>query len=103
MIHVIATVETQPGKRAAFIEEFRRVMPAVHAEQGCVEYGPTVDIETSIPAQSDAREDVVVILEKWETLDDLEAHLIAPHMIEYRGRVKDYVSKVTLQILSPPE
>jgi len=103
MIHVIATIETAPGKRDVFIEEFKRVTPAVLAEQGCVEYGPTVDVETSIPAQLPVRDNVVVILEKWETLDDLEAHLIAPHMIEYRDRVKDYVASVKLQILSPPE
>jgi len=103
MIHVIATVETVPGQRAAFIEEFRRIVPAVHAEQGCVEYGATVDEETSISAQPPVRENVVVIIEKWQTLDDLEAHLIAPHMIEYRGRIQDYVSGVSLQILSPPE
>ena len=33
----------------------------------------------------------------------LEAHLVAPHMMEYRPKVKDFVKKVSLQILSPAE
>jgi hypothetical protein len=29
--------------------------------------------------------------------------LIAPHMMEYRPKVKDFIKKVGLQILSPAE
>lgn len=47
------------------------------------------------------RENVVVILEKWESLAALKAHLAAPHMAEYRQRVKDLVAGVTLQIVEP--
>lgn len=101
MIHVIATIELVPGKRAAFLQEFHRVMPAVHAEQGCIEYGPTIDLQTSIPAQGHAREDVATIVEKWSDLTALEAHLKAPHMTEYRARVKDYVASVKLHVLQP--
>jgi quinol monooxygenase YgiN len=53
--------------------------------------------------QGPAREDVVVVCEKWESLAALEAHLIAPHMMDYRPKVKDFIKKVGLQILSPAE
>ena len=49
------------------------------------------------------RDDVVVVCEKWESLAALEAHLIAPHMMEYRPKVKEFISRVGLQILSPAE
>lgn len=101
MIHVIATVEIQPGKRSAFLSEFHQLMPKVHAEAGCIEYGPTVDVATGIPVQSALREDVVVIIEKWESLDALRAHLAASHMTEYRARVKDLVRSVQIQVLQP--
>ena len=39
--------------------------------------------------------------EKWESLQALQAHLQAPHMREYRERVKDFVASVTLQVLEP--
>lgn len=101
MIHVIATIEVQPGKREAFLAEFHRVMPLVHAEVGCLDYGPTVDLPTSIAVQEPLRENVVTIVERWESLETLQDHLKAPHMGEYRERVKDLVRGVRLQILQP--
>jgi quinol monooxygenase YgiN len=101
MIHVIATIEVREGKREAFLAEFRRVVPHVHAEAGCQEYGPTVDVPTGLPAQGPLRENVVTIVEKWRDLDALRAHMQAPHMQEYRGRVKELVAGVRLQILQP--
>ena len=101
MIHVLATVELQPGTREKFLAELRQVVPKVRAEQGCVEYTPTVDAETSLPVQGDRRENVVVIVERWESLQHLEAHLVAPHMMEYRPKVREFISRVGLQILEP--
>lgn len=101
MIHVLATVELHPGMRDKFLAELRRIVPLVRAEAGCVEYTPTVDAETSLPAQAERRADVVVIVERWESLEHLEAHLIAPHMMEYRPKVREFISRVGLQILEP--
>jgi quinol monooxygenase YgiN len=101
MIHVIATAELKPGKREQFLAEFHRVVPLVRGEAGCLEYGPAVDLPTGLPAQLPIRDDVVVIVEKWESLEALQAHLTAPHMAEYRSRVKDLVDKVQLQVLTP--
>lgn len=101
MIYVIATVEVKAGKREAFLAEFHKNMPNVRAEKGCIEYGPTVDATTDIKAQIPLRENVVTIVEKWESLQALHAHLAAPHMAVYRERVKDIVVGVTLQILDP--
>jgi len=101
MIFVIATIEVKSGKREAFLAEFHKNMPNVRAERGCIEYGPTVDVKTDIKAQIPLRENVVTIVEKWESLPALHAHLTAPHMATYRERVKDYVVGVTLQVLEP--
>ena len=43
----------------------------------------------------------VTILEKWESLNALKAHLAAPHMAEYREKVKDLVVGVKLQVVEP--
>ena len=101
MIHVIATIELADGKRAEFLDKFRQLVPKVRAEQGCLEYGPTIDVATEIPAQEGARENVATIVEKWENIEALEKHLVAPHMNEYRGSVKDLVVKLDLRILEP--
>ena len=101
MIHVIANIELRPGARDAYLKVFRGLMPLVHAEAGCGDYGPTVDAKTDIRVQVPFRDNVVTIVEKWESLAALKAHLAAPHMAEYREAVKDLVVKVTLQVLEP--
>jgi len=99
MIHVIATIELVDGKRDAFLKEFHQLIPRVHAEDGCYEYGSAVEIPTSIAAQTTPRDNVVIVVEKWASLAALEAHLKATHMTDYRAKVKDFVKKVSLQVL----
>ena len=46
MIHVLAIITAKPGMRGAILKEFHANIPAVHAENGCIEYGgPAVDAE----------------------------------------------------------
>jgi quinol monooxygenase YgiN len=101
MIHVLATIEVAKGKRDAFLAEFRKVMPLVQAESGCIEYGPAIDFSSGLAAQPPVREDAVTIIEKWSDFAALQAHLAAQHMADYRARVKDLVVKVTLHVLQP--
>ena len=101
MIYVIATVELKPGKREDVLKRIRQLVPKVRAEKGCLEYGPAVNAPTAIKAQIPLGENFLVMLEKWEGIKELEAHLAAPHMIEYRQDVKDMVAGVKLQILQP--
>ncbi|MCC9605242.1 antibiotic biosynthesis monooxygenase [Blastopirellula sp. JC732] len=101
MIHVIATIELEPGLRNQFLSAFHELVPLVHAEKGCIEYGPTVDVETGLGPQLPLREDVVTVVEKWETIEDLKAHLAAPHMDDYRQKVHEIVKGMQIQVLKP--
>ena len=101
MICVIATIEVSEGRREAFLEEFSRLVPKVRAEEGCIEYGPMVDVPTNIPVQPPERDNVVTVVEKWESVEALETHLIAPHMLEYKKAVKDIVKGLSIQVLEP--
>jgi quinol monooxygenase YgiN len=102
MIHVIATIEIREGQREAFLAEFRKIIPLVRAEAGCLAYGPTVDLPaTGLPLQVPPRDNVVTIVEQWESLEALQAHLQAPHMLAYRPRVKDLVVSTRLHLLQP--
>ena len=101
MIHVIATVELNPGTRDKFLAEFHKLIPDVKAEAGCIEYGPTIDAQTDIAIQFKVGADRVVIIEKWESVAALKAHAVAPHMQAYRARVKDFVKGMELRVLSP--
>lgn len=101
MVHVIATIEVAVGRRSDLLAEFAKLVPLVRAEVGCIEYTATVDVPTTIPVQVAPRPDVMVVVEKWASLDALYAHLQAPHMLEYRQRAAGMVGKVSLQILQP--
>jgi quinol monooxygenase YgiN len=101
MIHVIATIETAPGRRDDFLAAFQELVPDVRAEQGCIEYGPAVDLATSIADQPAARENVVTVIEKWASVEVLRKHLEAPHMLRYRRTVKDIVLGVSIRVLEP--
>jgi quinol monooxygenase YgiN len=101
MIYVIATIELVEGKRDAFLEEFRKLVPVVKAEAGCIEYGPTLDISSGLTAQIPIRDNVVTIVERWEDVPALQAHTKAPHMAEYRSKVKDWIIRTGLQVLQP--
>ena len=101
MIHVIATIDLAPGTREAFLTEFRKLIPEVLAEAGCIEYGPAVDAETDLATQARIGADRVVIVEKWDSVPALKAHAGAAHMTAYRARIKNYVKGMELRVLSP--
>ena len=42
---------------------------------------------------------VVTIIEKWNSLEDLMAHLTAPHMLVYREKTKTLVEKMSVKVL----
>ena len=101
MIHVIATIKVKSGMRETYLVILKANVPNVLAEKGCIAYVPTVDVESGIPVQVDLRADVVTLVETWESLADLQAHLKTPHMLAYREKVKNIVKNISLHVLAP--
>ena len=98
MIYVVATIQLNPGQRQAFLALQRDLLRLVRAEQGCLEYAPSVDVAVSDPPKTPLRDDVVVMQEKWESLEALKAHFTAPHMQEFRGKVKHLVVGTKVEV-----
>ena len=99
MICVIATIKAKAGGREALLEHIADNLPNVYAEEGCIEYQPMIDTESSLGAQV-LDENIVTMVEKWETMANLNAHATAPHMLKYREKVKDTVESVSLKVLT---
>ena len=97
MIHVLAIITAKPGQRGALLQAFRAIVPTVHAEAGCIEYGPVVDVDGADPAFGP---DTFVVVEKWESLAALRAHAVAPHMAAYGEGTKDLVAKRAVHVLT---
>src|SRR5207302_4530567 len=101
MIHVVAILTTMPGQRETVLAAFRANMPAVHAEKGCIEYGPAVDAEGIGSFQAKFGPDSFVVIEKWESPDALKAHAASPHMTAYAAKTRDMIASRTIHVLQP--
>ena len=101
MIHVLAIITAKPGQREKILEAFRANVPAVHAEEGCIEYGAAVDAEGLGSFQAKFGPDTFVVVEKWASVDALKAHAAAPHMAAYAAKTKDMVANRAIHVLSP--
>ena len=101
MINVIASIRLRPGRLGEFLGIFQANVSNVRKEKGCVDYFPAVDIDAGLPSQI-LDENVVTIIEKWESLQALRDHLAAPHMLAYREKVKDMVEGVSFKALQEP-
>ena len=98
MISVLASIQIKPECFSEFVEMFKANVPTVREEDGCIEYFPSVDIESGLPPQV-LDGNMVTVIEKWRDLDALRAHLAAPHMVAYKEKTKDMVEGVTLKVL----
>ena len=101
MIHVVAVITAKPGKREEVLQHFRANVPAVRAEKGCIEYGAAIDADPALPAQTKYGPDTFVVIEKWESLDALKAHAVAPHMQAYGAKTNELLASRVIHILSP--
>ena len=101
MIHVLAIITAKPGMREEVLGHFRANMPAVHAEDGCIEYGPAIDAEGMGKIQTPLGPDSFVVIEKWESLDALKAHGAAPHMAAYAAKTREMIASRVIHVLTP--
>jgi len=101
MIHVVAIITAKSGMREAILREFHGNMPAVHAEKGCIEYGPAIDAEGMGSFQTKFGPDTFVVIEKWEGPEALSAHARSPHMAAYAAKTRDMIESRVIHVLQP--
>ena len=101
MIQVVAIITAKSGMREAILKEFHANMPAVHAEKGCIEYGPAIDAEGIGSFQAKFGPDTFVVIEKWESPDALKAHAASPHMAAYAAKTKDLLANREIHVCQP--
>ena len=101
MIHVIAVITAKPGQRESILQHFRANVPAVKAEDGCIEYGAAVDAENPLPFQTQWGRDTFLVIEKWAGMDALKAHAAAPHMAAYGAKTRELIASRVIHILQP--
>ncbi len=101
MIHVIAVITARPGQRAALLDKFRKVMPLVHAEPGCVQYEPIVDLPGATSFQQPAGPDTYIVVERWESVEALRAHSGSAHMRDYNEDAASLIASRAIHVMTP--
>jgi quinol monooxygenase YgiN len=76
MIYVVATTQVKPEAREDYIRGAKECIAATQQEKGCISY----DSHTSINDPN-----TFVVVERWESREDLNAHGRAPHMKTWRA------------------
>ncbi len=99
MIHVLAFITAKPGRREEILAAFRANVPAVRAEDGCIEYGAAVEHDPA--AETRFGNDSFVVIEKWASAEALAAHAKAPHMLAYREKTAGLIASRAVHVLRP--
>ncbi len=100
MISVIAHIRFDVSKKAELIKIYEEMVPQVLDEDGCLEYHPHEDLITELPNQL-KNEGRFLVIEKWESWKAFQDHLKAPHVIEFREKIKGIVTEVKVNVLKP--
>lgn len=79
MIYVIARAEVAPEKYQDYLEELRKIVPDVRAEDGCIGYEPCSDLASEDTGR------FVTIIEMWESEAHWRKHMTAPHMAQFKA------------------
>lgn len=74
---VVATLSPAPGRLQDVLDAFAAVTPLVHQEQGCELYAAHTDGEK------------VIMVERWTTSDDLDAHAQGQPIVELKRLIGD--------------
>src|SRR6476619_4459919 len=92
MIYVIATTPMKPENKDDFIKGHKACTAETLKEKGCLSYDGHVSVN---------KPNLYVVVERWETRDDLNAHGKAPHMKvwrEYSSQMK--TAPTVIEIIS---
>ncbi len=86
MVHMIVRVTLFTDKVNEYIHEFKNIAQYVRTEEGCLDYNLFVDAVDS-RFNNEKREGVVVISERWESIDALIKHSKSQLMQNFREKV----------------
>ena len=98
MIIVIASNRIKAGHRDEFIKAFKPFAETVRKENGCIEYFPAVDAETGLPPQ-EKDPNVVTIIEKWQSLEALQAHMKTAEMRAFGEKSREMIEQMSIRVL----
>jgi quinol monooxygenase YgiN len=98
IVLIAGTVDVDPQKRDAALEAGCPHMEATRAQKGCLDYVWSADL--LVPGR-------IYVFERWESQEDLAAHLSGPHYLAMRDTIGAHglrgadVSKYRIDLSEP--
>jgi len=97
MVHVIVTMRIKEGQMPAFLTACAELRPQVLQEPGCFAYDYTRDAASPRGGQQPIEADRITLIERWESMDALKAHLETPHMKAAGAKMTDMRASIELR------
>ena len=99
-VWVLCRFDLKPeANREDYIARTREILDTVRAEKGCFEYRLLGDCETDWEKPQRFGDRTLWMLEKWESIEALRAHLETPHMKAFGPKVRPFRSASTFHVL----
>jgi quinol monooxygenase YgiN len=92
-VTVLVLARAKPGRGDEGVAAYRALAAATHEEEGCLLFAVH-----RVPADPDR----IVLIERWESRERLDAHLAAPHLVAFReGSVDVWAHPAGVLFLEP--
>lgn len=91
MYNLMVTFRCVPGKREAFVRKMQEtgILEAVRQEDGCHRYEYFFSQEN---------ENILLLLESWESAQHQKVHIDQPHMAQLRTFKADYIEDTAIEV-----
>lgn len=99
-VWVLCRFDLKPdADRAAYVEDTKKILATVRREEGCLEYRLLGDCGTDWDKPQRFGERTLWMVEQWDSVNSLKAHLETPHMKAFGPKVSGMMSGSTFHVL----
>ena len=99
-VYVLCRFDLKPDADVSdYVSKTLAVVPTVRAENGCQMYTLLKDAETDWDKPQRFGERTLWMIEKWDSIEALKAHIDAPHMKAFGPTVRGMRSSGTFHVL----
>ena len=101
LVYAIVTSDIVPGRMEEFLDACRWLKPQSLAEEGCLGYEYTAEVQSALGAQEPVDVNRVTLIETWESLEALASHGTQPHTQEFVRKVSEVRKRMVVRVTSP--
>ena len=92
MIYVVAELTLKPGSAEKAAAAARKAVAETNKEKGCIFY--QMHLNVGDPTK-------LVVVERWESREALDAHIQTPHLKAWREAGKEFVTARKVEVITP--